>query len=104
MEYRRVKKLTKTGAAYIAGIIDGEGTITLTRRNSTSHRHLVVTVSSTDQDLLIYIQELIGAGKITTKRTYKQHHVPGGTFQISNRQALALLQQIAIFLKTYKKD
>ncbi len=104
MEYRQVKKLAKTNAAYIAGIIDGEGTVTLTRRNLTSHRHLVVTISSTDRDLLLYIQDLIGVGKITTKRTYKTHHVPGCTYQIANRQALTLLRHVAPFLRTYKKE
>jgi hypothetical protein len=30
-KYRKVRKLTPEEAAYIAGIIDGEGTISLTR-------------------------------------------------------------------------
>ncbi len=104
MEYRQVKRLKGTQAAYIAGIIDGEGTITLTRRHASAHRHLAVTVSSTDKELLVFISQLVGAGKITSKRTYKQNHVPGHTFQIFNRQALSLLEQVAPFLHTYKKD
>ncbi len=31
--YKKVFKLTKTEAAYIAGFIDGDGTITLSRRH-----------------------------------------------------------------------
>ncbi len=33
MSYRKTKKLAPTEAAYLAGLIDGEGTITLSRRN-----------------------------------------------------------------------
>jgi len=44
----------------------------------------------------------VGAGKITGKRTSQSHHTPGFTYTISNRQALALLNQTIPYLKTYK--
>jgi len=47
-------------AAYIAGIIDGEGTITLTRMHRKENRRPCITIASTDKELLLYVQTLSG--------------------------------------------
>lgn len=100
--YRRVRALTSIEAAYVAGLVDGEGTITLSRRNRNKNRQLVVSISSTESELLEYVQHVVAAGKITHKRVYSERHTPSKTYQIQNRQALDLLKQIAPFLKSYK--
>jgi len=100
--YRKVKKLSREEAAYIAGIIDGEGTISLTRKHRGEHRQLMVSISSTEQPLLKYVLKIIGAGRITNKCTYRDNHTPSVTYAISNRQALAVLEQVRPYLKTYK--
>ena len=58
-------------AAYLAGIIDGEGSITLTRMHKSGHRRPCITIASTDKELLNYIQTLTG-GYIISKRTTTQ--------------------------------
>lgn len=100
--YKTVSLLSPTEAAYIAGLIDGEGTIALSRRHRGDERQLVISISNTERPLLDYVLHTLGAGRITTKRAYKPAHSPSFTFAIDNRQALCLLQQIAPFLKTYK--
>lgn len=40
--YRTVYRLTYVDAAYIAGIVDGEGTITLTATHRDENRRLVI--------------------------------------------------------------
>jgi len=102
MEYRTVRTLTHCEAAYIAGLIDGEGTVTLTRKNPNENRGLAITISNTERAILQYVLDTIGAGKITNKRTAKANHTPSYTFHVSNRQALALLRQIRPFLKSHK--
>jgi O-phosphoseryl-tRNA(Cys) synthetase len=97
-----VKLLDQTDAAYIAGLIDGEGTVTLSRRHRTENRQLVVSISNTDRPLLEYVLNSVGAGKITNKKTYQSHHTASYTYTISNRQALDLLNQTFPYLKTYK--
>jgi len=97
-----VKPLTQPEAAYLAGLIDGEGTITLTRKHRNENRQLAVTISNTEKALLVYVLHTIGAGKITGKRTSKTHHTPSLTYALYNRQALKLLEQIHPYLKTYK--
>ena len=100
--YKEVNLLDKSDAAYIAGLIDGEGTVTLSRRHRSENRHLVISISNTEHSLLEYVLTSVGAGKITGKRTYRSHHTASYTYSISNRQALALLRQVFPYLKTYK--
>ena len=87
-------------AAYVAGLVDGEGTITLTAQHRGEKRRLVVAISNTDRSLLEFVRQIVGAGRITAKRTYKEYHSPSFAYTVSNRQALDLVTQIASYLKT----
>jgi hypothetical protein len=102
--YHKVAELSQTDAAYIAGVIDGEGTITLTRKHRNENRQLAVTISNTEMRLLEFVFAAVGAGKITRKRTSNRKHTPSFTYAIYNRQALSLLEQIHPYLRTYKFD
>ena len=100
--YQKVNVLSEPERAYLAGIIDGEGTVTLSVKQKGGTRHLSVTVSGTDSVLMHYLPKVIGAGRITNKRTYKEHHTPAFTYSIYSRQAIDLLSQILPYLRTYK--
>lgn len=101
--YRKIRKLSTEDAAYIAGLIDGEGTITLTRKHRNENRQICVAISSTEREMLEFVMEVTGIGKITNKKTALKHHTPSFTFYTSNRQALGLIEQILPYLKSYKK-
>jgi len=101
--YRQVNSLSSEDAAYLAGLVDGEGTITLSRKHAGEGRQLVVSISSTERSILVFVRDRVGAGKITGKRSAKAHHAPASTYAISNRQALRLLVQIQPFLRSYKR-
>ena len=102
--YRELQDLIDTDAAYIGGLIDGEGTITLIRKHKNENRQLSVSISSTEIALLDYVKSVTGVGKITNKRTSKPHHTPSFAYAVYNRQALALLQKILPYLKSYKRQ
>ena len=99
---RPVKVLTPVDAAYIAGLIDGEGTITLTRKHRNENRQLAISISSTEKNLLEFVLSTAGVGKITNKRIAKAHHTPSYVYAVYNRQALDLLEQIFANLRGYK--
>lgn len=101
--YKKAKSLSANEASYLAGIIDGEGTITLTRRNVYKNRLLALTVSNNELPLLKYITSITGVGKITQKNVYSENHAIAYTYQVYSRQALALIKIISPFLRTYKK-
>lgn len=104
MIYQTVNKLAPRDVGYLAGLIDGEGTVTLSRRNLNKHRALVITISSTEMSILKYVQKITGVGKITNKRITKANHTPSFTYQVANRQALDILKQTADFFRSYKRD
>jgi LAGLIDADG-like domain len=102
MQSRKVSVLSPVDAAYLAGLIDGEGTIALTRIHRGQNRQLAVTISSTELALLEWTKSATGVGKITSKRTSAPQHSPGYTYCVANRQALALLTQVHQYLRSYK--
>jgi hypothetical protein len=97
-----LRKLTVSEAAYLAGIIDGEGTITLTRTHRGENRRPVVSISNTELPLLVYVRSVVGAGRITTKARTRTHHSPGFAYSLRSRQALELLEQVSPYLRTYR--
>jgi hypothetical protein len=101
--YRVTRQLDTAVAAYIAGLIDGEGTVTLTRHHARENRRLVVSVANTELRLLEFLADQIGTGRITRKRTVCARHTPSYCYCVSSRQALALLQQVAPFMLSYKR-
>jgi hypothetical protein len=102
--YREVRVLSVAEAAYLAGLIDGEGTVTLSRKHADEMRQLVVSISNTELRILEFARVSIGAGKLTRKRTSKAHHTPSYAYTLWNRQALALLTQIEPYLQSYKRE
>lgn len=100
---RSVKALSQAEAAYLAGIVDGEGTITLAHIHKGANRQLSVSITNTERQLLDWVKHVIGAGRITKKRAYNARHRPSYTYAIANTQALELLRQIAPYLQTHKR-
>jgi len=100
--YRSVLSLDPRDAAYIAGLIDGEGTITLSREHRNENRRLVVSIASTKRCLLEFVAVRTGCGKITNKRTTSERHTLSFAFRVTNRQALELLRQVRPYLRSYK--
>ena len=101
--YGEVKKLSSPETAYIAALIDGEGSIGLSRKQKSEYRRLEVEISNTDFKLLKWVKNSVGAGQITRKRVYSKKHAIGFCYRICNRQAFNLLIQISPYLKTYKQ-
>lgn len=102
--YREVRVLSVAEAAYLAGLIDGEGTVTLGRKHAGDMRHLVVSISNTELQILEFARVSVGAGKLTRKRTSRAHHTPSYAYALWNRQALALLAQVEPYMQSYKRD
>jgi hypothetical protein len=98
----QMNTLSKCSAAYIAGLVDADGTITVTRKHINENRHPALSISNTDRHLLEFVLETFGAGKITAKRTISENHTPSFVFAVYNRQALELIRQLRPFLRTYK--
>jgi hypothetical protein len=78
-------------AAYFAGIIDGEGSITLTRMHGNEHRRPCISIASTDRELLVYLRQLSG-GSINNKKNYKpDRHKDSYTLIIKRKKEVQLI-------------
>jgi LAGLIDADG-like domain len=91
-------------AAYLAGIIDGEGSITLTRMHENEHRRPCISIASTDLELLEYIRELC-TGHISKKNNYNPfRHLNSYSFTIKNKNVvLKILKEVTPYLRVEKK-
>ena len=79
--------------AYTAGVIDGEGTITLSRLPNREFRYPCVSVSSTTIEILDFLKENYG-GTVSHHKTYQKHHKQSWSWKIMNRNAINLLTDI----------
>lgn len=96
--------MEKWEAAYIAGIIDGEGSITLTKNHKNEMRRPLISISSNDLDMLTYIQNLVG-GNIIRKKNYNPlKHQNSYLLSIkSKKEVFTLLEEISPYLRITKK-
>lgn len=90
--------------AYIAGIIDGEGSILLTRQSKTQHPSPCITVASTDIELLNWLKTTIGRGTLIQKKNYNpKRHKNSFTYTLIRDAAIDLLKEIEPYLIIHKK-
>ncbi|WLD92880.1 LAGLIDADG family homing endonuclease [Alkalihalobacillus sp. AL-G] len=96
--------MKKWEAAYLAGIIDGEGSITLTRMHQSEHRRPCITIASTDKELLVYVQTLTN-GVINNKKNYNPiKHKNSYTLNIKKKEdVFSTLLSTAPYLRIPQK-
>ncbi len=89
---------------YIAGIIDGEGTITLSNSNTKSKMRVpVVSVSSTTLPLLEFLKQNYG-GSISKHKIYKSHHKQSWSWKVTYNGAIRVCSDIVeILIEPEKK-
>lgn len=93
-----------TEKAYITGIIDGEGSIMLTRFHKNQYPSPCISISSTDLELLEWIKYTVKSGKINSKKNYnKERHKDCYTYTIIYDDAINLLKEIESYLVIKKK-
>ncbi|MBI5299698.1 MAG: LAGLIDADG family homing endonuclease [Deltaproteobacteria bacterium] len=88
--------------AYIAGIVDGEGTVTLSRKHKNETPSPRVSISNCNLNLLRWIQKKVGRGIIQKKRRVKKHHSNAYKLRILSNSAIWFLNEIKNFLRLKK--
>lgn len=81
--------LQATELAYIAGVIDGEGTIGIYRQRSTQYQ-MKVCISNSSWPLLEWIRERVGGALVLVARETPKHR-KGWQLVVSQYQAAPLL-------------
>lgn len=89
-------------AAYAAGILDGEGSISVTRNHSDRWPSPQVSVASNDRELLEWLRVRYG-GVITTKQPRKPQHAVSFDWKLTDRRALRFLEIVEPYLVIERK-
>jgi LAGLIDADG DNA endonuclease family protein len=89
--------ISNVEAAYVAGIFDGEGSISLTRNRIDRFPSPQVSVTSTDRELLVWLRVRFH-GSIVKKRRRLAIHSQAFEWKLTDRQALLFLQVIRPYL------
>lgn len=101
--------MLETEKAYIAGIIDGEGNINISKFlksasgciNPSYESRLIIT--NTDLKLLTWMKEKIGCGKILIRKKIKEHHKQSFALAITGNMCKNVLLAVYPYL-LIKKD
>lgn len=87
--------MTETEKAYIAGIIDGEGSIMLQKIHKNEHHSPCISITSTTLELLEWIKIVIGKG---TKNYNMEVHKDCYSYVLRRNNAISLLNDIYPYL------
>lgn len=89
--------------AYLAGLFDGEGTVTLTRNKLNSQfRFPVLSMSSTSLNLLEICKTTFG-GHISTHKVYKEHHKQSWTWKVTSNAAIEAASKLVPYIQEPSK-
>jgi hypothetical protein len=98
-----VNDLTDVEAAYMAGFLDGEGSIMMIRRENGSVA-LVVSIANTHLPTLEYIRELLGYGNINQTREATARNKAGYLLRLQHWAAASLLRQTLPYMITKREQ
>jgi len=92
-----------TDIAYLAGLIDGEGSICLERSHKNQcYRWPSVVVSSTTFELMVLLKSWAG-GCICSKKPYLEHHKQCWYWRLKGTRAVQLCQTLLPWLRVPEK-
>lgn len=117
-EHGSIREISNIDAAYMAGMIDADGMITVSSPSKsiapmsyTPRERPLVVVTNSDMELINWLKDTIGAG--TAYETKSQPNRPDQDennwnkvhrFQMSGWKAIRLLEEISPYLKIKKKQ
>lgn len=106
---KKCSKLSKTDAAYIAGIIDGEGCVTLSKKKDPSMRlgyglRPHITVVNTNKKLIQFLKDITNLGVVYSGQDKKKNSKPHFRWQLWSQQARSFLLEILPYLVLKQKQ
>lgn len=95
--------MEQTTLAWVAGYMDGDGCISMTRRSGRKYRSLIISFASIDLELLEHLKDLFG-GFIISKPTYKNAHTQSYEWRLRGSiQILSFLNRIYPYIRCPRK-
>jgi hypothetical protein len=105
-----MNKLTETEKAYIAGLLDGEGCVGISKKISPSKKHpfnfgLRVIITNSNYQIICWLKEKTGIGCAYEydKKPYKPNWNPIHRWQVVCEQARNFLNEIYPYIRIKKE-
>jgi len=95
----KCSELTSSNAAYIAGVIDGEGCIMLQKRKEGTKYSPILTVSNTYFPLIEFLKKTTGVGGTLRILLKEENRKPQLRWTITGRDTIALLKQTIRYMR-----
>lgn len=106
-------KIMPLNAAYIAGLVDGEGCISVSRTHTSESAkgckrgfayRSSLNITMTNLEILEWIKQITRAGKICSKRVNIAKHKAAWSWTVWSIEASELLQQLLPYLHIKKEQ
>lgn len=89
--------------AYAAGLMDGEGTVTLTKYKKSDFRYPTVSVSSTTQELVKFMKSNYGGCISVKERPDNPSWKQGYQWTVIRNEAISFLNKVLPYMKEPEK-
>lgn len=105
-----IQQLSETEIAYIAGLMDGEGTICMNRTKTrlgdqgARFRARITVAATTSLDLISWLTAKLGIGKYEVGHRNLDRHKQGWAFKPSEKTADALIERCLPYLVIKKRQ
>lgn len=100
---KHIRPLSDTERAYIAGILDGEGSISISRKTDPTMKsghgyRLSIEIANTDENLMSWLQSVTGLGHVRKHARTCDRHKQAYRWNLWSLEAYQLLATIYQFL------
>jgi len=97
-----IQEPTPTDIAYLAGLLDGEGSICIfrsTHRDGSSRHWINVTIGNTHHGVLKWIQSIFGGRLASNAEQYKPQNHETWRWRVNAKEAALILRLVSAYLK-----
>ncbi len=100
--------ISELDLAYIAGFVDGEGCISISKSSSRGSRNTTygpnVDITNTNKEILLTIQKILRLGSLESQKRYSSKHKPAWNLDFKAGEAKQLLLLIRPYLRLKKRQ
>lgn len=98
-------KMIETEKAYLAGLIDGEGSVSIIRATTPNARHgishqLRIMVFNTDFKMISWVKKTVGYRYISYRKQQSERHKPSYAYSVTAQKAIEVLRAVYPYMIT----
>ena len=94
--------MKKDDLIYLAGIVDGEGCVSVSYKTKARHERIRLTVSNTDRNLIDWLTSRVGG--CVSKNQGRGNRKPAYHWEVYTDNAFKLLTELLPYLKLKKRQ